>query len=375
MWHQFPNHYRASEVQMILRSVSAGDCVAVIGLSGSGKSNLLGFLANRIAPPTGFPAWILVDCNRTLAAGITGFMFLMLQELSPEKMVQNHPAAAHQVIYGEIEHLIATRVRAEGSLCLLMDRFDALFDLEDFHLIANGLRALRDQHKYRLTYVVSSRRPLNSENELAELFFDHTIWLGPLQPEDAQWSARRDADRYRSATGLIRDWNEDEIERLAVFSNGYPSLLRAACRAYADGAELDADSLFRHPAVKMRIDEFWADDPDPEILKRSGIAGVRWLMDGRPEQPKQPDLSTRIDSMLTEKEALLLDHFQKHAGEVCHKDDLIQAVWPEDVIFKRGIRDESLAQLIRRLRVKIEPSPNHPVHIRTVTGRGYIFHP
>jgi DNA-binding winged helix-turn-helix (wHTH) protein len=56
---------------------------------------------------------------------------------------------------------------------------------------------------------------------------------------------------------------------------------------------------------------------------------------------------------------------------VCDKDDLIRAVWPEDRIFERGVRDDSLAQLVRRLREKVETNPSAPRRIQTVAGRGY----
>ncbi|MFN2235233.1 MAG: transcriptional regulator, partial [Anaerolineales bacterium] len=69
----------------------------------------------------------------------------------------------------------------------------------------------------------------------------------------------------------------------------------------------------------------------------------------------------------------LLNYFESHPGQVCSKDDLIQAVWPEDQIYERGIRDDSLAQLVRRLRVKIEPDPSNPHYIQTVPGRGYQY--
>jgi len=60
---------------------------------------------------------------------------------------------------------------------------------------------------------------------------------------------------------------------------------------------------------------------------------------------------------------------------VCEKDDLIRAVWPEDRIYEQGIRDDSLAQLVRRLREKIEPDPSNPRYIQTIPGRGYRFVP
>jgi two-component system KDP operon response regulator KdpE len=60
---------------------------------------------------------------------------------------------------------------------------------------------------------------------------------------------------------------------------------------------------------------------------------------------------------------------------VCEKDDLIRAAWPEDRAFLEGLRDDSLAQLVRRLRKKIEPDPSNPRHIHTIPGRGYRYRP
>ena len=57
---------------------------------------------------------------------------------------------------------------------------------------------------------------------------------------------------------------------------------------------------------------------------------------------------------------------------MCSKDELIAAVWPEE-IYVEGTRDDSLAQLVRRLRLKVEPDPAHPRRIKTVPGRGYLW--
>jgi DNA-binding response OmpR family regulator len=50
----------------------------------------------------------------------------------------------------------------------------------------------------------------------------------------------------------------------------------------------------------------------------------------------------------------------------------MQAVWPNERVFE-GIRDDRLAQLIKRLRNKIEPDPAHPIYIQAIRGRGYRF--
>ena len=55
-WDAYPANYREAEVRAILAALRAGECVSVIGLSGAGKSNLIGFsgsalwqIANRSA--------------------------------------------------------------------------------------------------------------------------------------------------------------------------------------------------------------------------------------------------------------------------------------------------------------------------------------
>jgi two-component system alkaline phosphatase synthesis response regulator PhoP len=101
----------------------------------------------------------------------------------------------------------------------------------------------------------------------------------------------------------------------------------------------------------------------------AGLQGQPLLHSERFSQSKiELDLSE-----LTAKEHLLLEYMKTHSNEVCTKDELVHAVWPEDVIYEQGIRDESLAQLVRRLRVKIEPDPNEPHFIQTIPGRGYMF--
>ncbi|MEZ4709232.1 MAG: helix-turn-helix domain-containing protein [Caldilineaceae bacterium] len=57
---------------------------------------------------------------------------------------------------------------------------------------------------------------------------------------------------------------------------------------------------------------------------------------------------------------------------VCSKDVLMNAIWPEDAMLQ-GVRDDRLAQLVKRLREKIEIDASNPAHVLTVRGRGYRF--
>ncbi len=352
-YSSFPAGYRSAEVQQLQAAVWRGECAAVLGLSGAGKSNLLGFVAQRAA----LPERILIDCNRMAEASTAGFWNLVRRGLAGN---------AAQTVDGwtALESSLAARLAAPGSrLCLILDRFDALPAVAEAPVLG-GLRALRDDHKYALTYIIAARRPVDPHSELAELFFANTLWLGPLTQADALWSAAG----YATRAGLA--WDEPVLARLVGLSGGYPALLRAACEAYAANCPLELDDLRRHPAVQQRLAEFWAAGPTPEELQQSRLTGIALLAS------PTPPTSTEVDTGgLTAKELRLWEYLCAHPGMVCEKDDLIRAVWPEDRVFGQGIRDDSLAQLIRRLRQKIENSPLELHRIQTVPGRGYRYEP
>ena len=348
IWDSYPPAYRSTEVNALLDALRAGECAAVLGLSGSGKSNLLGFLANRILTGGANPPGVLVDCNCLEESSPAGFYRLLLNAL-------DRPGAPENL--SGLEGALHSRLAgAEDRLCLLFDRFDGL-PAPCLAAVTGGLRSLRDRHKYALTLVIAARCPPHPRQELAELFFANTLWLGPLSEPDAAWSVAQYTHRRRL------EWDAAAVSRLIELSGGYPAWLRAACEAYASGAPLQVESLLQHPALRQRLAEFWADDPSPAALAASRLAGIPLL--GQGSAPRLPEL--------TAKEQLLLACFQAHPGQVCEKDDLIRAVWPEDRVFMRGVRDDSLAQLVRRLREKVEPDPSKPRCISTVPGRGYRY--
>ena len=354
IWNTYPSDYRSAETHTILAAVRAGECVSVVGLSGAGKSNLLGFMAHRCS--TAECRLVLVDCNRLSERTPAVFFRLIRQQLGDGGDWGN--------IGNEFEAMDAAMERqlsnsdASSSICLLFDRFDAL-PVETEAVLSNNLRALRDAHKFQLTFATGTRLPLPIETELGELFQAHVLWLGPLSESDARWNVARYAERKQQR------WDDATAERLITVSGRYPAFLRAACEAYADGIELEVKSLLAHPGVQARLKEFWSDSPSDDDLRRFRLADNPLLTAARP-----PSFDT---TQLTAKEHLLLNYFLAHPEVICEKDDLIRAVWPEDRVFERGVRDDSLAQLMRRLREKIEPDPSNPRYIHTVPGRGYRF--
>lgn len=348
IWNDYPATYRQKEVQQIIRAVEGGNCVSVVGLSGSGKSNLLGFFAFRAETNI---QRILLDGNRAEADDPSGLYRMALKSLG-ESEFGPHPL-------DELSRAIDRRMDAdEPGICLVIDRFDAFKGIPA-DIITGQLRSLRDTFKYYLTLVIGSRRPLPAESELAELFFANTLYLGPTAPADSRWSAEAFGRRNRQS------WDAAVLDFLIDQTRGYPAFLRAGCEALAAGCPADANALFQHEIVQHRLAEFRLSLPSAELLERCGLADHPWLQ--IPAAEIRP-------SHLTANENSLWKYLQEHADTICTKDDLIQAVWQEDRIYGKGLRDDSLAQLIRRLREKIEKDPSEPLLIQTIPGRGYIFH-
>jgi len=74
---------------------------------------------------------------------------------------------------------------------------------------------------------------------------------------------------------------------------------------------------------------------------------------------------------LTKTELRLLIEFADHPEMVLSRDQLLERVWGYEYLGDSRLVDAH----IRRLRVKIEDSPNDPKFITTARGLGYRFHP
>jgi len=75
---------------------------------------------------------------------------------------------------------------------------------------------------------------------------------------------------------------------------------------------------------------------------------------------------------LAPKEFALLAYLAEHEGQVCSKDEIGKAVWPE---YHEGVYDYQIENLVRRLRTKLETDSTNPQLLLTVRGRGYKLLP
>jgi phosphate regulon transcriptional regulator PhoB len=72
---------------------------------------------------------------------------------------------------------------------------------------------------------------------------------------------------------------------------------------------------------------------------------------------------------LSTLEFRLLHHLASRPNRVFTRDQLLDAVWGTE----RFVTPRSVDVYVRRLREKIEDDPDHPAHLKTVRGAGYLF--
>ena len=109
----------------------------------------------------------------------------------------------------------------------------------------------------------------------------------------------------------------------------------------------DVILVFHDPDITYRDTPF----PELEVDIGAGIVRVDRRMVG-----------------LSAKEFALLGYLYEHRGQVCSKDDIGSAVWPE---YQEGVYDYQIENLVRRLRAKLELDPANPQLLLTMRGLGY----
>jgi hypothetical protein len=171
-WDAFPANYREREVAQIAAWIDAGESGLIVGLSGAGKSNVLGFVAHRLKGH-GTLLRPLLDLNRLPEPTLAAFLRQLLAALDDTSSVQlpgdaleklraitdKGLAQADAFLLGRSVEAVLALLCGERELrtVILMDRFDVALERFDAPFY-NNLRAWRDAHKTRLTYIVAARR-------------------------------------------------------------------------------------------------------------------------------------------------------------------------------------------------------------------------
>jgi hypothetical protein len=427
----YPPTYRQEIVTRIMDTIAAGESCSIVGVASTAKSNLFRFLIRPdvrqkyLGESWGEYLFLYIDANSLTELSEWGLYELLLrriveateglkigsqwsklfndlyqQAVGPEK----RPLAR-----GYLERGVKTLCQRLGfRLVFLFDEFDEIFRQVDTRFFLS-LRALRDEHKYRLSYVVATRDELSRIREniaecesFYELFSLNTYGLGPYNRADAINMVQRLAARRK--VKVI----DDDTSLLLEVSGRHPGLLRAALWALSDGKMDKSGDIYRqlldNPDIQAECSKMWDSIGEDERTALADVAtgcelrqldqGIFQLlrlkglvMESRADQVtifcrlfedfvNQQEVDIRLDRSsekvwvegeavspdLTAAEFTLLSYLYERRGEICSKGEL-ETLYPGE--------PQNVDTLMDQLRRKIEPYPRRPKYVLTVRGRGF----
>lgn len=429
-----PLTYRRELVARIMRSIVAGESCSIVGVANTGKSNLFRFLIRPdvrqkyLGESWGKYLFLYIDANSLTELSEWGLYELLLRrivEATEGLKVRGQWAKLFNDLYqqavwpekrplarGYLERGVKSLCQRLGfRLVFLFDEFDEIFRQVDTRFFLS-LRALRDEHKYRLSYVVATRDELSRIREniaecesFYELFSLNTYGLSSYDQADAVNMVQRLAARRGVAV------TDDDANLLIKVSGGHPGILRAAFWALSDRkVDKSGDSsrqLLDIPDIQAECARIWESISEDERMAlaevaagcqlqqlEQGVAGLlrlkglvmesgtgqavifcRLFKDFVNQQEVFKAKDIRLDRRsgkvwvegravdLTAAEFALLSYLFERRGEICSKEDL-EDLYPD--------KSQNVDALIDRLRKKIEPDPRRPKYIITVT-RGRRF--
>lgn len=201
----YPDTTRFEQIEQILRFVKEGKSCQVIGLPGTGRGNVLGFLAynkairqKHLGDNYKWFHFVLVNFTEVRKRSFydtTKFLFLAILDSLRERKMQDiydrvntifkESIAIHDelVLFHGLKRVIdLLAIEKQLTIVFLFDRFEEYIPMLTPEFFTN-LRVLRNRAKYRFSVVFSVNRPLEETLEptlfadFHEFFANHIVYL------------------------------------------------------------------------------------------------------------------------------------------------------------------------------------------------------
>lgn len=444
-----PLTYRQAEIsKFIAPCLRAGDSCSVVGVSGMAKSNMFRHLLEPevrrrfLGEDWGDYLFVGADVNALGRISEDALYEHLTRGLlagsRPARRRGRHPprgpepAAARREGDGPalgFDRAVGAAIASSSRrVVFLFDQFDEIYKSLPPYLFAK-LRAVRDEHKYRISYVLFTREELPylcrapECEEFYELLSSNVLGLGPYGRDDAHLLLDRVGGRYG------RRLSRAESERLVSLSGGHPGILKAVCMTLLHGkiglpwaGDEAVEKLLLVDDVRSECEKIWRGISDGERAGLSTVilGGTSLKLDAETERrlrlkrliyerggevttlcplftryvsglktehrpgvriqagPIRVDMSgetwvgeQRITPPLTKKESSLLEYLCLEAGRLRTKDEIVAVVYPEVYAAGDTVSDDAINALVRRLRERIEPPSGGLCRLTTTRGKGY----
>ncbi|MBE7471840.1 MAG: hypothetical protein DPW09_13340 [Anaerolineae bacterium] len=280
-WSNYPADYRAKELRLLADWISTGESGAVVGLSGAGRANLLGFLCHRpevvagyLRPGAGPIALIPLDLNNLPATDLSTLYRVLIRAFYRvragfEPGLAEEIAALYRHSQAEtdpfltqstLQELLLLFQARQTRVVLVLNRFDDFCQAATPAMV-NTLRGLRDDFKDTLCYLAGMTREAvylpepERLGDMYELLDHHVCWVGALQPQDARYLVRTVVHAAPTPP------EEEDVAALLALSGNYPTLLRAACHWWLAAEKPPrsewVSTLLGERQVQHRLERLW----------------------------------------------------------------------------------------------------------------------
>lgn len=284
---------------------------------------------------------------------------------------------------------------------LFFIRFDRIKDAAT-PVFFDNLEGLKEATHHKLSYVFTSYRDLHglaprAITKNAVPIFSHNIYIKPAGRKDIETIFQSYNDRYKLKL------TTNQKNALYDIVDGYIQYLQLAIIALHEGkvsiknAHEMLSSFLADERISLQSEELWeslAGDEQRVLLKI--VQGVRISEREKGEAQYLWDtgfVSEKGEALLlfsplfahyvrereklasknhvvefTKKENALFSFLKKHVNEICEREAIIEAVWPE--VESLGVSDWAIDRLVARVRGKLKEQKG-TYEIQTIKTRGY----
>jgi DNA-binding winged helix-turn-helix (wHTH) protein len=431
----FPAYYREAKVRQIMGAVYKLRSIAITGLAGMGKSNVVRFIVSHpqvrpryLKERANDYAFVHVDCTSLAESNEAEILSEIAAQLRHDGLSAGdaHPPRVPHNIRRALKEQILS-VESNLNLVLVLDYFDeaaAKLDKTFFNYLFH-LRNARPRGN--LSFIFATRRPIGHLHELQELL-DDGCTIGPLSQKDALDSIRRDEARMGCT------FDAAQRDKLIACTSGHPGFLKNAAELLGSG-QVDtslsggeiARQLLQSDKVRNLCQELWNDLTTAEqgallnaargiplsesvdgagvayleqnglLVRRKGGQGSldvavfcplfetfvreKFIASGAVRItavfPNQARLETPTGEewiTLPPKLFALLLALSEARGQVLPTDEMISRVYGSEAA---GVTNAALSQLVKRLRGALDPRvqrmTNDPTYtcVETIRDVGY----
>lgn len=423
----YPISFRRDDAAKLGQHLKNRSSVVLIGIKRVGISNFLRFFLNHKDITSTYIGdgnshlFIPVDLNDLVEREVFPFWILTLKRILDSVENSNLGKPTKKYVEGlfldcmqskdtflTIEGVKKSlaRITQEGILpTIFFIRFDRLKEIVTSELFGN-LQGLKDAANRKVSYVFTSFRGLTDLaptvfTKSSISLFAQNIYIRPAEKKDTKIIFDTYKERYKLFFSPTLETSLFEVV------DGYVQYLQLALisvhetgKTFKTKEEI-FDFLSKDERIMLQSEELWEslDNQEKNILlkveKNENVTAeerklASYLWDGgfvNENSPagggrniifsplfshylkqRQMGKSNNVSVELSKKEHLLFTFLKSKIGNICEREEIIQAVWPEVEEF--GISDWAIDRLVARLRVKLK-AQNAKFEIQTVKTRGY----